>query len=205
MQFKLRGADLEPQTPSWLKDFLQWLGDVLAPVGRALRWLFNLFPDAPYARIFLWFVLALALAGMAALLVERMRSGEWRLPRLRKQTDYVPAEEEEWVPDERMARSWLEEADALAAQRRYSEAVHHLLFRSLEDIRRRRPQFLKPALTSREISAAATMPAAARSLFAEIARTVERSLFGGVPLGEQDWLSARSSYDDFALARSWHS
>ncbi|MFL6730134.1 MAG: DUF4129 domain-containing protein, partial [Sphingomicrobium sp.] len=83
------------------------------------------------------------------------------------------------------------------------EAIHHLLFRSIEDIARRRPSAVRPALTSRELAASTAVPERARSLFAGIARLVERSLFGGRPVGEPDWVKARDSYAEFALAGAW--
>ena len=51
---------------------------------------------------------------------------------------------DEWAPEEAGARSWLEEADALAREGRFAEAIHHLLFRSVEDICRRRPALVAP-------------------------------------------------------------
>ena len=86
-------------------------------------------------------------------------------------------------PDEMPMRRWLEEADALAAQGKYAEAIHHLLFRSIEDISSRRPNLVRPALTSREIAASEAIPSRAGELFASIARLVERSLFGGRAVG----------------------
>jgi hypothetical protein len=100
-------------------------------------------------------------------------------------------------------RSWLDEADALAAQGKFAEAIHHLLFRSIEDISSRRPNLVRPALTSREIAASRAIPSRAGELFASIARLVERSLFGGRAVGEGDWLEARTAYADFALAKAW--
>ena len=60
---------------------------------------------------------------------------------------------------------------------RYSEAAHLLLFRSIEDIDARRPDLVRPALTSRDIAALPRSPARPRRAFARIAMMVERSLF----------------------------
>ena len=62
---------------------------------------------------------------------------------------------------------------------------------------------MRPALTSRELSASDGLPAAARQLFAAIAGLVERSLFGGREVGQADWNQARTAYADFALPRAW--
>jgi hypothetical protein len=177
---------------------------VLRPVGHALEWIGSLMPDAPYARIFLWTVLALAALTLAWMVYQRIRHGEWRLPRRRRALAAEPAEEEQaWTPEAAPARSWLKEADALAERGLYAEAVHHLLFRSVEDLARRRPRLVRPALTSRELATADAVPPAARDLFARIARLVERSLFGGRAVDAGDWSTARAAYADFVLPGTW--
>jgi hypothetical protein len=204
IQFNLTPPKPVPKPPAWLEAFGRWLKEhVFEPIGKVLKWIGSFLPDAPYARIFLWTVLALAALALAWAIYNRLRHGEWRLrrPRLARVTDI--AAEEEWSPDEAPARSWLEEADALARQGRYAEAIHHLLFRSIEDIANRRPNVVRPALTSREIAGSEAIPSRARELFSGIARLVERSLFGGRRVGERDWLKARGAYSDFALAGAW--
>lgn len=108
-----------------------------------------------------------------------------------------------WRPTEQAARALLADAEALAAQGRYEEAVHLLLQRSLEDIQRHRPRLLRPALTSREIAGADWMPDIVRRAFAAMAVPVERSLFGGRRLALADWEEARTAYGDFALPKAW--
>jgi hypothetical protein len=175
----------------------------LAPVGRVLKWIGSFFPEAPVARILLWAVIAIGAAALAWALYNRVRHGEWRLRFRRPATAADLAAEEEWAPEQAGARSWLEEADALAREGRFAEAIHHLLFRSIEDIARRRPALVSPALTSRELSAAKGIPGRARELFSGIAQIVERSLFGGRPVREKDWRQARDAYAEFALAGAW--
>lgn len=194
-----------PEPPRWLRQLAEWLSEVLGPVGRFFRWIGSFMPDAPYARLLLWTVLAIALAALGSAIYQRIRYGEWRLPRRRRAVavDPGPEEEEEWAPEAAPARSWLREADALAAQGRYAEAVHHLLFRSIEDIGRRRPRLVRPALTSRELAAAEVLPPPARSLFARIAGLVERSLFGGRAVEAGDWTAARAAYADLVLPGTW--
>lgn len=204
IQFSLQPAPPPPEPPKWLQDAFEWLSDFFKPVGRFLQWIGSFMPDAPYARILLWAVLAAAALGFAILVYRRLREGEWRLWR-RRLADGIPVEAEEgtWAPEAAPARSWLREADALAAQGRYAEAVHHLLFRSIEDIARRRPRLVRPALTSRELAAAEALPPPARSLFARIAGLVEHSLFGGRPVEAADWTAARTAYADMVLPGAW--
>ena len=204
IQFTLQPASPPSPPPRWLLDFFQWLSDVLEPVGRLFAWIGSFFPDIFYARILLWTVLALAAAMLLWLIYHRVRYGAWRLPRRRTAPPVaVETEEEAWAPDAAPVRAWLREADLLAEQGRYAEAVHHLLFRSIEDIAKRRPRLVRPALTSRELAGADAIPGPARDLFSGIARLVERSLFGGRPVDAQDWSSARTAYADFTLPGTW--
>ena len=203
IQYKLPPSPTPPQPPAWLRAFFHWLGESLRPVGRALKWIGSFFPDAPYARILLWSVIAIGAAALIWAIYNRLRHGEWRWRLPRRTTPGEPTADDEWLPDVAGARSWLEEADALAREGRFAEAAHHLLFRSIEDIVNRRPTLVRPALTSREIAASKGIPGQARDLFAGIAGLVERSLFGGRSVVERDWLQAREAYSDFALPATW--
>ena len=203
VQFDLVAPDPPPQSPAWLKALGRWLSDyIFEPVGKALKWIGGFFPDAPYARMFLWTVLAVAALALGWAIYNRIRHGEWKLTLPRK-ANPAPIPDDEWSPEQAPARAWLEEADALARQGKYAEAIHHLLFRSIEDISNRRPHLVRPALTSREIAGSSAIPSRARDLFASIARLVERSLFGGRPVDQGDWNEARAAYSNFAVAGSW--
>jgi len=203
VQMRLVRAAPPPKAPEWLRTLGHWVIDALRPIGRLIAWITSLMPEAPYARILLWSVIVLALAGLVWIVVDRLRSGEWRVPRLKRAQPVEPVEADEWQPDEAPAHEWLGEADRLADAGDYAEAVHHLLRRSVEDIARRRPRLIRPALTSRDIAAASAIPERARGLFAGIAALVERSLFGGRPVSAEEWTEARAAYADFALAKAW--
>ncbi|WP_010162783.1 DUF4129 domain-containing protein [Sphingomonas sp. PAMC 26617] len=204
VQFTLSFAPARPKPPAWIEQVLHWLAKVLEPVARLLGWITRQMPAAPYARIFLWTLIA----GLAVLLLwvvyQRIRHGEWRWPtRKRARQAAVVENDPDWQPESAPARAWLREADALAAEGRYAEAVHLLLIRSVDDIARRRPRVVRPALTARELGAANAVPPAARGLFAGIAALVERSLFGGRPVDAGEWAAARTAYADFALPGTW--
>jgi hypothetical protein len=203
VQFDLTPISPPPQAPSWLRTLGHWIADAFRPIGRALAWINSLMPNAPYARILLWTVLIAGALGLLWLLVQRFRTGEWRLPRWRRGAAAAVEAEDVWMPQEAPVRAWLEEADALAARGEFAEAVHHLLRRSIDDIAWRRPQLVRPALTSRDIARAEGIPARARSLFRPIVAIVERSLFGGRPVSADEWSATRAAYADFALPQAW--
>lgn len=208
VQFDLPSVAPPTEPPAWLKALGEWFQALLSPVGRLIRWISSLMPDAPYARILLWTMIAVLAVLVVWMIVSRLRDGAWALPRWRPARAAVQLPEDEdaidWSPEAAPAQRWLDQADRLAAQGRFAEAVHHLLLRSVEDIARRRPRLLRPALTSRDIARSPDLPVAPRRLFADLAGVVERSLFGGAAVGEADWQRSRTAYSDFALPRAWH-
>lgn len=185
--------------PDWLRSLFHWLGQILKPVGRLLRWIGRFMPDAPYARILLW-ALLIGLASWLLWLLYLHFFPRHDPPKKRREAMRI---EDDVLPEAASARRWLQEADALAAEGRYAEAVHHLLIRSIDDIGKRRPQLIRPALTSRDLAAAREIPFNPRRSFADIAAVVERSLFGGRAVDIDDWTACRTAYDDFARAREW--
>lgn len=171
-----------PEVPTWLSGLGQFLNDYF--------WLLE---------IAFWVVVGIAALALAWVLYARFAGIDWRWRRRRDEEDAAEA----WRPAEAPARALLGEADLLARQGRYADAAHLLLFRSIEEIEQRRPRLVRPALTSRDIAAAPELPSGPRSAFASIAMLVERSLFGGRPVDEDDWRQCRAAYEEFALAGSW--
>lgn len=106
-------------------------------------------------------------------------------------------------PEQKRARALLEDADALAAQGKFAEAVHLLLFRSIDEIQEQRSGLIGRALTAREIGALGILPNAVREALMPIIRVVERSFFGGQEVGEPGWQEARASYESFAFGEAW--
>jgi hypothetical protein len=153
----------------------------------------------PFLKAFFWIAVAGIVLFFLYQAVQRFAGAQWSWRRRR--TAREP--EESWQPEVREARALLAEADALAADGRFSEAARLLLFRSIEDIDSRRPALLRPALTSRDIAALEALPGRPRSAFARIAMLVERSLFAQRQLGEGDWRDCRAAYEEFAFADGW--
>lgn len=176
--------EMQPFRPPEMPEWLGGLGRFVSAIWPVIEVLFWVAVAA--LALFLLYVLAMRLAGR-----------EWRWRRAEA------AVEESWRPDEAPARQLLGEADALAARGLFAEAVHLLLFRSIEDIDSRRPDLVRPALTSRDIAALGAIPERPRSAFLAIAMAVERSLFARRPLAEADWREARAAYENFAFAEGW--
>ena len=105
-----------------------------------------------------------------------------------------------WRPEAEAARALLEDADRLAEGGRFADAIHLLLFRSIDDIAARRPGAVRAALTSRDIVEAAPLSDAGRRAFRVIAEAVERSFFAGRPAARADFERCRGQYEAFALA-----
>lgn len=106
-------------------------------------------------------------------------------------------------PAEDQARALLEDADALAAAGRFAEAVHLLLFRSIDEIQSKKSGLIGRSLTSREIGALSGLPDSVRATLSPIIQIVERSFFGGQEVGEAGWNEARASYETFAFGAAW--
>lgn len=197
------------ERPQWLMDLQQWLRELFDPVGNWLAGIFRpigsflrrLFgPLADWLGIS-WPVFEKVLIGLAilGLLVLAWRIFVPLLAARRRRQE--PSDEPEWTPDHAAAVALLEDADRLAEEGRFGEAVHLLLQRSVNHIAEARPDWLQPASTAREIATSPLLPQSARQAFAVIAARVERSLFALRALDAEDWRAARSAYADFALTR----
>ena len=108
-----------------------------------------------------------------------------------------------YQPSTEEARILLNTVDALAAEGKYAEAVHTLLFRSIQDIDLKRPNKIRKSLTSREIGDLDILTPHTRDAFSFIGRVVENSFFGGLPLGREDFQSCREAYEQFTVPKAW--
>lgn len=176
-----------PETPAWLEAVLRALAAMFKAMAPALSYIF-------------WGGLAVGVILIAWLIARdllRTRRGDQATPA------HLSGDEPAWRPTREKAQALLSDADALAAQGRYAEAAHLILIRSIDDFASRRPGAVKPALTSRDLAQAATMPDEARRTFAVIAQAVERSLFGGRAIDADGFAQCRRAYEDFALPERW--
>jgi len=179
LQLDFATAPAPPPPPAWLKALVEAL-QAAAPV---MKYVF-------------WGGVIAGLAWLIWVMVRDVAPSGWRV---RKR----PTAAVDWRPDAAAARTLLTDADGLAAEGRYGEAVHLLLFRSIEELAAKRPGSVRAALTSRDIVAAAPIPPAPREAFARIARTVERSFFGGRIVDAEEFAARRGDYETFAFSEGW--
>jgi len=88
------------------------------------------------------------------------------------------------------------EADDLARQGYYGEAMHVLLLKSLNEIRRQLGISFAVSLTSREILRRVKLPEIGHQSLTAIIASVERTYFGGQPAGQNDYWDCRSNFDN---------
>ncbi|HEY2709761.1 MAG TPA: hypothetical protein VGI95_17055 [Caulobacteraceae bacterium] len=191
LQFSFGKAPPPPDhgpTPPWLEAIYHWLASAFGWVGHILGWVFI-------------GGLGLVLAIVLFFLIREFVRARW--PDLFKKKPEPKQKPVDWRPDAAVARALLEEADRLAAQGRFAEAVRVILRRSIEEIDGRRPLLVRPALTSREISGLQELPEVARGTFASIAAVVERSLFGGRDVDAAGFAECRRTYEAFAFPGAW--
>jgi hypothetical protein len=183
LQFEFDALPPPPALPEWLLAVFRFLGR-LQPVFEVVFWA--------------------AITGLAGLIIffvarEALRHYRSRSPREAGTSTVEP----DWRPPEARARALLSDADRLAAEGRFAEALHLLLFRSIDDIDARRPHAVKPALTSRDILALGSLPAVARRALGRLVAAVEWSYFGGRPVDATVFAECRRAYEEFAFPDSW--
>lgn len=177
-----------PPTPEWLQSLFDMIGSFF-------QW------SAPAAKPLLWVGVALLALFLLYHFVPAFARWVDNLPFRRKAGD--DGADDVGLAEAGAARALLSEADALAAEGRFAEAVHLLLYRSVEDIEGRRPGLVKPAMTSRDLAEARDLPGVARDAFSRIARAVEISLFGGRTIDAGAWQQCRAAYAELTVPKNW--
>ncbi|MDR1920539.1 MAG: hypothetical protein LBS31_02180 [Candidatus Adiutrix sp.] len=92
------------------------------------------------------------------------------------------------------------EADELARAGNFAQAMHILLLRSVNELRRRLDVAIAASLTSREILRGLSLGAEARAAFADIIGRVEISYFGAHEPGAEEYAACRRSFENLTLA-----
>ena len=186
LQFELPPAP-EPPKLDWLENFLAGFAKFIEAIIPILKIMFY---------VGLGTIIAFILYAIIKVIYEtRFERGP------KEKAEIVPAPL--YTPDQEQARILLEAVDALAADGRYEEAVHELLFRSIQDIDIRRPNSIRRSLTSREIAALEILTPTTREAFAIIGGVVETSYFGGQKIGREEFDVCRAAYAQFAQKSAW--
>ena len=167
-------------------------GGYVSPLGGPLNAL------GPLAKVVFWGIIVVLVVGLLGFMLQRIgRAGGGDT------SDKGPGTVDDRLgsdrPEAAIAEARLAEADRLAEAGRYAEAVHVLLFRSIEDVEAERKAGLARSLTAREITALEGLPARARDALKPINSLVERGIFGAKPVDAEDYATARAAYSDFAF------
>lgn len=181
LQFDFAALPPVPQPPGWLEPLAKLFGAL-----------------APFLRLVFWAGLAVGAALVSWFIIRELMM--LRLPSRRAREKAAAVD---WRPEPAQARALLEDADRLAAEGRFDEAVRLILHRSIDDLAGRRPGVVRPALTSRDIAGLPAMPTGARAAFEAIVRAVESSLFAARPARTEDFDRCRAAYARFAFPEAW--
>lgn len=175
----------DPIPPKPQSAFSKWLSKVFGTIFRFL---------APLLEIAFWLGLGALVLGALYLIGRAVYETRFAKPTTKKkdETPEIPLYE----PAKAQARILLDEVDRLAAEGRFGEAVHTLLFRSIQDIDRNRPNVVRRSLTAREIGKLPVLTQNSRQAFSTIAGVSELSHFGGTPIGQSGFEVARKAYAD---------
>lgn len=93
-----------------------------------------------------------------------------------------------------------DDADELASQGRYADAIHILLLRTLHELASQHLVRVTPAMTSREILARVSLLGDAREALAGLIVAVEQTWFGDAVPTADDYARCRAQFDRFAAA-----
>lgn len=103
-------------------------------------------------------------------------------------------------PDLRVIERPLGDAEELARRGDFTEAVHTLLLRTLQELVRSTAVRVSPALTSREILALVPLAPDARDALADLITAVELTHFRGTAATQPDYERCRAKFQVFATA-----
>jgi hypothetical protein len=154
--------DAEPVEPADTTD-LDWLGDAVAFV---LKWLS---------------VAGFAAAGGFVLFAAYRAWQTMRLRPRRNDRDGDHGDPGSGYGEAPSTQARLTDAEAMARQGSYAEAIHLLLLAVVEIMRQHTDQTIAPAMTARELVRATTLGDDRRVDLADLVATSERGHFGGRP------------------------
>jgi len=183
-QFEFTELPEPPEPPKWLE-----------PLAEFLQFI------APLFKVIFWIGVIALIGGFLWLILREMLKVRWTDRSKKKSADKPELQIAQ--PKAGRAKVLLEEADRLAAEGKFSEAVHLLLFRSIQDIEKHLPGTVKRSQTSREIELMGSIPSHPRTGFERIRQAVEHSFFGRQSMDESEYQTCRNAYKDFAFSPEW--
>jgi len=130
-----------------------------------------------------------------AVVIFCLRDNLWSLSRTRRLTRGGDCGEGAAVSAASRMEMAQVEADDLARQGNFAEAMHVLLLRSVGEMRGRLPSSISASMTSREILRRVELSSEGRAVFADIVSRVEVSYFGTHLPGAVEYTSCRESFD----------
>ena len=176
------------EPPGWLLSVLEAIGSVFQGIAEFLGFL------GPVLKIVFYLGLAAIIAWFIYFLVDKFdwsrrgQSDKNKVAVKRTIISNMPAK-----PVKRMVFS-LGDADALASNGNYSDAVHILLIAAIDVIQRKIKGFLAISETSREIVDNVQVSTDDRSLISHIVRQVESALFAGHVVKKEDYEFCRVKF-----------
>ena len=164
-------------------------------------WRFEL-PDGVFglARLLMWVLIGAGGVLLAVFIINEVTSLRQRLrgraPQTEGSANAVPGRN-----GDPGSSTSLDEADRLAGEGRYAEALHMLLLDCIAQLRRMRfDSLIAPSLTSREVASRLSLPEQASGALSAIVSAVELSHFGGRDADAGDYQHCRERYLQIATA-----
>jgi hypothetical protein len=93
-----------------------------------------------------------------------------------------------------------DEADGLARNGRFDEAMHVLLLQAVAELRDKLKLSISDSLTAREIERRAPLDPSGKTAFGRMVRAVEHVVFGQEPVDERAYRACRADFELFAAS-----
>jgi len=145
-----------------------------------------------------------SLAAIAAVIFKTWRDNLWSSSRAQRFGQNIDESAPAAEVAARMEKAQVE-ADELARQGKFAEAMHAMLLRCVDELHSQLRISIAVSLTSREILRRVNLPAEGRDLFADIINRVEISYFGGHCPEIDDYRACHNSFDSLTGVLLRHS
>jgi hypothetical protein len=182
-----RNLRLQTETPAGTEDARA------RDAGPLARWTLPSIP-AGFTRIFARILLLCAIITIALIVLSNLKNNLWSRSRAKK-LSFEGGEKERGADAASRMEHAQAEADDLAKEGGFAEAIHIMLLRSVGEMRNRMRNPIAASLTSRELLRNLDLSPEEREVFGALVDSVEISYFGGREPGEEEYLACRRSFD----------